>query len=65
VICGTGGTITLGFGASTGVASLLMFGGAEPPSFSLGLGCCVCRGGGGAGGGGGVTSNIFIASRAS
>ncbi len=53
--------MTLGLGASTGVASLLMLGGAEPPSFSFGLGCCFsCGGGGGGGGGGSVTSNTRI-----
>ena len=41
-----------GLGATTGVASLLMFLGAEPPSFSFGFGCCACCGGGGGGGGG-------------
>ena len=60
-IWGTGGTTTFGLGASTGVASLLMLGGAEPPSFSLGLGCCFCGGGGGGGGGGGwLMSNTRI-----
>ena len=62
-ICGIGGTTTCGLGAATGVASLLMFGGAAPPSFSLGLACCL--GGGGGGGGGGFSalmSNTRIAS---
>ena len=39
------------FCASTGVASLLMFGGAAAPSFSFGLGSCFCFGVGGGGGG--------------
>jgi len=39
-----------GFGATTGVAWLLMFLGDDPPSFSLGLGCWCCRGGGDGGG---------------
>src|SRR6476469_8067348 len=50
-ICCTGGVTILGLGATTGVASLLIFLGAEPPSFSFGLGCCFCVGGGGGGGG--------------
>jgi len=29
-----------GLGATTGVASLLMFLGADPPSFSFGFACC-------------------------
>ena len=48
----TGGVSMRGLGATTGVAWLLMFLGAEPPSFSLGFACC-CAGGGGGGGGGG------------
>ena len=42
-ICCTGGVTIRGFGATTGVASLLMFVGADPPSFSLGFGCCLLR----------------------
>ena len=45
----TGGVSILGLGATTGVASLLMFLGLDPPSFSLGFGCCRCGGGGGGG----------------
>src|SRR5206468_6474351 len=45
----TGGVSIFGFGATTGVASLLMFFGAEPPCFSLGLGWWCCCGGGGGG----------------
>jgi len=54
------GTGIFGVGATTGVASLRMFLGAEPPCFSFGFGCCFCLGGGGGGGGGGrggFTSN--------
>ena len=39
---GLGGVTTFGLGATTGVASLLMFFGAEPPSLSFGFGCCAC-----------------------
>ena len=41
-----------GVGATTGVASLRIFLGADPPCFSFRLGCCFWRGGGGGGGGG-------------
>ena len=41
-----------GAGATTGVASLRMFLGAEPPCFFFGFGCCLWGGGGGGGGGG-------------
>ena len=48
-----------GFGATTGVASLLMFLGADPPSFSFGLGCVCCCGGGGGGGAGLLKSKML------
>ena len=48
---GLGGVTIRGFGATTGVASLLMFCGDEPPSLSLGFAREACRGGGGGGGG--------------
>ena len=65
-MCWTGGSRITGLGATTGVAWLLMFLGAEPPSFSLTLGCCRGRGGGGGGGGGcRARSNTWkVASRA-
>jgi hypothetical protein len=50
----TGGVSIRGFGATTGVASLRTFFGADPPSLSLGLCCWRCCGGGGGGGGGGA-----------
>src|SRR4051794_11996585 len=55
----TGGVSIFGLGATTGVASLLIFLGADPPSFSFGLGRCFWVGGGGGGGGGWPTSNVL------
>ena len=43
----TGGVSIRGLGATTGVASLLMFFGEDPPSFSLGFGRWLWGGGGG------------------
>src|SRR6185295_13545283 len=52
----TGGVSTFGLGATTGVASLLMFLGLDPPSFSFGFAVCWAGGGGGGGGGSGARS---------
>src|SRR5687768_15127716 len=53
-----------GFGATTGVASLLIFFGEAAPSLAFGFCfCSFCNGGGGGGGGGTIsrTSNTWIA----
>src|SRR5687767_814506 len=52
ILGGSGSTIG-GFGATTGVASLLMFLGDAAPSFALGFAFSACWTGGGGGGGGG------------
>ena len=51
-----------GFGATTAVAWLLIFWGADPPSRSLGFRCRCWRGGGGGGGGDRPMSKMLIGS---